>query len=247
MATDVGVLREARQARRGSVREVARALVAVSRGIGLAVRSRPLVFWGVAAGVLIFDLLAPIAILSVARKPIDSFSFNAWLPRLPEYLASNVTLARKLEFLSGMAIGWFSSQGGYEGADMGVVVDVPFLARILLSSLVFGTYYALWSHRRRQVRACGADLKAVRPAGIAGAVTTVFGLTTGPCSVAGCGAPVLPVLGLAFTGLESETISLFTAVSRVSYLAVIVLTIAAVAWLGWRAGTEPIAEPVGSA
>ncbi len=226
---------------------VARALAAVFRGIGRAVRSRPLVFWGVAAGVLVFDLVAPIVILSLARTPIDSFSFNAWLTRLPDYLASSAPLAKKISFLSGMAIGWFSSRSGYEGADLGIVVDVPFVARILLSSLVFGTYFALWSHRRRQVRACGTDLRAVRPAGIAGAATTVLGLTTGPCSVAGCGAPVLPVLGLAFTGLESETLSLFTAVSRASYLAVIVLTAAAVLWLGWRTGTEPIAEPAGSA
>ena len=32
--------------------------------------------------------LAPVAILSTVRKPYDYFTFNPWLKRLPEYLAS---------------------------------------------------------------------------------------------------------------------------------------------------------------
>src|SRR5712691_13318135 len=75
------------------------------RGMATAIRTRPKVFWGVAAAVSVFNLAAPVLILSVARRPMDFFTFNPWLSRLPEYLASDsVPLTRKLGFLSQMAI-----------------------------------------------------------------------------------------------------------------------------------------------
>ena len=78
--------------------------------------------------------------------------------------------------------------------------------------------------------------------GVAGALTSVLGLTTGPCSVAGCGVPLLPVVGLAFTGISSGTLSLFTAVARVSFVGVLLTMAIGVVWLGWRAGTASISE-----
>ncbi len=207
------------------------------RGIAAAIRARPMVFWGVVAGVLVFDLVAPVVILSLARKPLDFFTFNPWLRRLPEYVASDAPIAEKVAFLSRMAIGWFSSDNQVEGLEWGVVIDVPAVARILLTSMVFGAYFALWSQRRRQLRSCGPGARAARPAGIAGALTTVLGLTTGPCSVAGCGVPVLPVVGLAFTGITSDTLSLFKTLARVSFISVLAFMTLAVVWLGRRAAT----------
>src|SRR4030095_10026717 len=46
------------------------------------------------------------------------------------------------------------------------------------------------------------------------------GLSTGPCSVVGCGAPVLPVVGLVFAGLSSGTLALLSGLSRVLSLVV---------------------------
>jgi len=163
---------------------VQRALATIAqalRGIAAAVRARAKIVLAVTAAVSVFNLAAPVIILSIARRPVDFFTFNPWLRRLPEYLASEEPLAKKLSFLSNMAIAWVSADnGGGEGVEWGFIVDVPTLLRILLTSLVFGAYFALWSYRRREREACGVGFKAARPAGVAGAVTSVFGLTTGP-------------------------------------------------------------------
>jgi hypothetical protein len=140
-----------------------------------------------------------------------------------------------------MAIAWVSADNGGEGIEWGFIVDVPTLARILLTSLVFGAFFALWSYRRRQGEASAAGFKAARPAGVAGALTSVIGLSTGPCSLAGCGVPVLPVVGLAFTGLSSGTLILFATLSRISIAVVLALMTIAVVWLGWRVGSTPAA------
>ena len=208
------------------------AIAQTLRGIGIGLRSGKRVVFGVTAAVFVFNLVAPVAILSLARRPPDFFSFNPWLSRLPEYLASEEPLAKKLSFLSQMAIAWVSADNKVEGIDWGFIVDVPTLARIVLASLVFGAYFALWSYRRRQ----GAGLKAARPAGVAGAVTSVFGLTTGPCTLAGCGVPVLPVVGLAFTGLSTATLTMLTMLSRLSFVVILSLMGLAVVWFGWRIG-----------
>ena len=209
------------------------------RGIVRAVRVRPTIVWGVTAVVAVFNLVAPVLILSVARRPPDFFTFNPWLSRLPEYVGSDAPLTKKLSFLSTMAIAWVSADNKVEGIDWGFVVDVPTLAQILVTSLVFGAYFALWSYRRREGLACGAGFKAARPAGVAGALTSVVGLSAGPCTLAGCGVPVLPVVGLAFTGLSSGTLSLFTTLSRISIAVVLTAMSAAVAWSGWRVGAAP--------
>ena len=220
------------------------AIARTFRGIKAALKSRAGVVLGVAALVALFNLTAPVIILSLARRPPDFFTFNPWLPRLPEYLKSDEALGKKLEFLSNMAIAWVTAdeQGGQE-VDWGFLIDVPALARIALTSLVFGAYFALWSYRRRQGIACGMGAKAARPAGVAGAVTSVLGLTTGPCSLTGCGAPVLPVVGIAFSGLSSGTLTLFSTVSQVAILVVLTAMALAVLWLGWRVGEASAGPP----
>ena len=221
---------------------VQRALTAVAqtlRGIAAALRSQARVVWAATAAVATFNLVAPPLILSLARRPLDFFTFNPWLRRLPEYLASEEPLGKKLSFLSNMAIAWVSADNGGEGIEWGFILDVPTLFRILLTSLVFGAFFALWSYRRGQGAACEAGFKAARPAGVAGAVTSVVGLSTGPCTLAGCGVPVLPVVGLAFTGLSSGTLTLFSELSRISFAVVLSLMTVAVVWFGWRAGSTP--------
>jgi len=221
------------------VRNALAAVAQTLRGIAVAVRARAGLVCLVAAAVAVFNLAAPVAILSLARRPPDFITFNPWLSRLPEYLGSQESLAKKLSFVSGMAIAWVSADNKVEGIDWGFIIDIPTLAKILLTSLVFGAYFALWSYRRREGAACGAGFKAARPAGVAGAVTSVLGLSTGPCTLAGCGVPVLPVVGLAFTGLSSATLSLFTTLSRVSIVAVLIAMGIAVLWFGWRVGSAP--------
>lgn len=214
-------------------------------GIAAALRSQARVVWGATAAVTAFNLTAPVLILSIARKPVDFFTFNPWLRRLPEYLASDAPLGKKLSFLSNMAIAWVSADNGGEGIEWGFILDVPTLFRILLTSLVFGAFFALWSYRRHQGAACEAGFKAARPAGVAGAVTSVVGLSTGPCSLSGCGVSVLPVVGLAFTGLSSSTLTLFSELSRISFAVVLALMTLAVIWFGWRAGStsRPAVQP----
>ena len=61
-----------------------------------------------------------------------------------------------------------------------------------------------------------------------------MGVSTGACSVTGCGAPVLPVLALAFVGLESGTLHFLAQASRIATLAVFGAVVAAVAYLAWK-------------
>jgi anaerobic selenocysteine-containing dehydrogenase len=49
----------------------------------------------------------------------------------------------------------------------------------------------------------------------------------------------LPVVGLAFTGLSSGTLTLFSDLSRISFAVVLSLMTVAVVWFGWRAGSTP--------
>src|SRR3954466_13625542 len=217
---------------------VATALEQTGRGIATALRSHKRVVLWFSAAVALFNLLVPIAVLSIARKPPDFITFNPWLRKLPEYLGSSEPLMNKLSFLSHMAIGWVSADNG-GGIVGGFILDMPPLARIAAMSLVFGTYFALWSYRREIGVSCGVPHPAAKPAGVVGAMTTVFGLTTGPCTLAGCGVPVLPVVGLAFTGMASGTLTLMTALSRISIAVVLCAMALAVLWLGWQAGGAP--------
>jgi len=221
------------------------AIAQTFRGIGAALRAEAKIASAVTAAVAVFNLTAPVLLLSIVRRPANFFTFNPWLRHLPEYLRSDDPLSNKLAFLSQMAIAWVSADNPIEGVDWGFVIDVPTLARTLLTSLVFGAYFALWAYRRQQGEACGLPSRTARRAGVAGAMTSVLGLTTGPCTLAGCGAPVLPVVGLAFTGLSSGTLNLFSTVSRVSVAVVLSAMGVAVLWFGWRAGTMRVAARSG--
>jgi len=121
------------------------------RGITAAIRARPAVFVGVAVAVFVLSLLLPVVVLSLARKPAEHLTVNPWLSRLPEYLASkDVPVGRKLEFLSTVALLWVTAENPM-GVEWGFIVDVPSLARIVFTSLLFGAYFALWFHRRDRV------------------------------------------------------------------------------------------------
>jgi hypothetical protein len=215
----------------------------VLTGLGTALRARRGSFLGVAAAVYALHLLLPVLVLSVSRKPVDYFTFNPWLKRLPEFLASDsVPLQKKLDFLPGMALFWFSADGLF-GPDWGFTVDLTDVVRFVGVGLLVGAYFVLWLSRRDQLARAGWGIRLGRQGGVAGALTTVLGLSTGPCSVVGCGAPVIPVVGLAFTGLASGTLALLASVSRVATTLVVVGLTAGVVYLGWRVGGEPTGSP----
>jgi len=190
-----------------------------------------------AAGVVALDVLLPPLVLSVFRAPWTFFTFNPWLKRLPEYLASGKPWSEKLDFLTRVALFWFSADGPYGAPEWGFAVDTMDLARFLAMSLLIGAYAALVLDRREQGRRAGWRATTSRAGGIVGAFAGVLGLSTGPCSVVGCGAPVLPVAGLVFAGLSSGTLALLSGASRVLSAAVLVALTLVVAGLGWQAGS----------
>lgn len=211
----------------------------VLSGVWAAIRARPGLFLAVAAAVFLLDLVLPPLVLSLSRKPLDYFTFNPWLKRLPEFLTSStVPLEKKLDFLPGLALFWFSADGSY-GPEWGFAVDVTDLGRFLLSGLLVGAYFVLWLYRRDQLAGGGWGIRLGRQGGVAGALTTVLGLSTGPCSVIGCGAPVIPVVGLAFVGLSSGTLALLAEVSRIATGLVLLTLAVGVVYLGWRAAGGP--------
>jgi hypothetical protein len=203
---------------------VVRALGDTARGITAAVRARP----GLVIG-------APLALLSVARQPADYFTFNPWLKRLPEYLASDVPRAQKLAKLPDLALFWFSADSPFGGTEWGYAVDVRDLGRLLLTSLLFGVYVTLW-RRRQRAAAAAWPARGTRSGGVLGALASVVGLSTGPCSVMGCGAPVLPAVGLAFVGLSSTALAVLSWLSTTVSTALLVALVVAVAGFGWSAG-----------
>ncbi|HSC93622.1 MAG TPA: hypothetical protein VLC73_01500 [Burkholderiales bacterium] len=213
----------------------------VVRGTAAALAAHPGVFASVMLAVAALNVLAPVAILSAVRKPLDYFTFNPWLKRLPEYLASDdATLGEKLEKLTDLALFWFSAGSSYGGAEWGFAVDVADLGRILLISALFGLYFALWRHHRDRASGGTRAVRALRRGGVAGAGLTVFGISTGACSVTGCGAPVLPVLGLAFVGLESGTLHFLAQSSRIGTIALFAVLFLAVGYLGWKTGRAQV-------
>ncbi len=217
-------------------------VIRIRRGIAAALRSRPGVFISVTAGVLALDLLLPPALLSIVRKPFDYFAFNAWLPELPRYLSrGNVTLQQKLEFIPNLALFWFSADSSFGGVDWGFAVTVSDLFRFLLLSILFGLYFALVFHYRDEAITAGWSPKFGRGGGASGALASVLGISTGGCTVMGCGAPVIPVVGLAFVGLSSGALALLAELSRVATAVVFSAVTAGVVYLGWLAGGRAIA------
>ncbi len=201
----------------------------------LALAAHPVMFVLVTAGVSVLNVVAPIAVLSIARGPVDFYTFNPWLSRLPEYLVSDeAAMSVKLGKLSNLALFWCSSGSTYGGADWGFALDVADVGRIVLVAALFGLYFALWRFRREALRGARASV-ALRRGGIAGAAATVVGISTGACSVSGCGAPVMPVIALAFVGIESGTLQFLAQSSRVATIALFAALIVAVVWLGLAA------------
>ena len=205
------------------------------RGIGAAVRAHPALCAGAAAAVFALSVLLPPALLSVARRRVDYFTFNPWLARLPEYLASDVPLRHKLAWLPDLALFWFSADSPFGGTEWGYAVDVRDLVRLLATALLVGLYAALWRERGRRA-VDGRNARAARSGGVAGALAGVVGLSTGPCSVMGCGAPVLPVVGLAFVGLSSTTLAVLSRLSTTLTSALLAVLVVAVAVLARSAG-----------
>ena len=209
------------------------AVASTLRGIVRALRKRPGVVALVAAGVVALDAILPPVVLSVARAPWTFFTFNPWLKSLPAYMVSSKPWSEKLDFLSRVALFWFSADGPYGAPEWGFAVDLMDVARFVLTGILIGVYVALWLERRTTR---GTSVRVSAPGAI-GAGVSVLGLSTGPCSVVGCGAPVLPVVGLVFAGLSSTTLAVLSQVSRVSAVAVIVALLVAIAWLGRRLST----------
>ena len=215
---------------------IAQGLADTARGVAAAVRRRPFTVVVGALGMLAASVLVPPLVLSVARKPVDYFTFNPWLSRLPEYLASPGPLGPKLARLADLALFWFSADSPYGGTEWGFAVDVRDLARIAATSALVGAYLALW-RERRATPVVGWTARVAGRGGGLGAVGAVMGLSTGPCSVMGCGAPVLPVVALAVAGLSSGTLALLSWVSAVTGWLVLAALVLAVGCLGWLVGS----------
>jgi hypothetical protein len=206
------------------------------RGIWAAVSARKTLFVAVAAGVFLMDILVPPVLLSLARKPVDYFTFNPWLTQLPKYLTSGPgTVGQRLGRVWGLALFWCSSDSAF-GVDWGFAVTVADLARFLSMSFLVGAYFTLWVHRRDQLRAPGWSMRAGGQGGILGAGASVLGLAAGGCTVMGCGAPIIPVVGLAFVGLSSVTLKWMSELSTVATAAVLLGMAVGVLYFGWRIG-----------
>src|ERR671924_2382739 len=95
------------------------------RGAWTALAAHPWIFASVTLGVAALNVLAPVAILSAVRKPVDFWTFNPWLKRLPEWLASDeATAAEKLAKLPDLALFWCSASSTYGGAARGFAVHI---------------------------------------------------------------------------------------------------------------------------
>jgi hypothetical protein len=198
------------------------------RGVLTAVRTRRRLFIAVALGVFLLDILVPPLVLSLARNP--------WLKRLPDYLAApQPTLTEKLGRLWDISLFWFSADGIF-GVEWGFAVTVGDLARFGALALMVATYFALWAHRRETAGPSPTLRRVGRSGGVLGALSGVLGLSTSACTVMGCGAPVIPVVGLAFVGLSSTTLKWMADLSFVGTSVVLGALILGVALLGWRVG-----------
>jgi hypothetical protein len=199
-----------------------------------AIRARPFTFLGVAIAVILLDIFLPVFVLSVFRKPYDHFSFNPWLAHAPQWaLSPAVPLARKVEFLSDVSLFWFIASSPYDAPEWGFSVGMQDLFRFLYMGLIFGAYFALWSYARGMRPGGSLVWRGGARGGFTGAIVSTLGLFTSPCSVAGCGAPVLPVLGLALQGLTSGTLAALTSVSHAASQAVLIMMTLAVVVLAW--------------
>jgi hypothetical protein len=210
----------------------------VLAGLGRALRARRGTFAGVAATVFALDILVPPLVLSIARTRVDYFTFNPWLPSLPGYLRSGPgSFGERLERAFNLALFWFSADGIF-GVDWGFAVTASDLARFALMAVLVGAYFALWRYRRDRAGGGRRGLGVAPQGGVLGAAGSVLGLATGGCTVMGCGAPMIPVVGLAFVGLSSGTLAWLAQVSTVATVAVIGGMSLGALYLAWRVGAS---------
>ena len=213
-----------------------KALAQALRGIKVAVSMRPRLFIAVVVGVFLLDILLPPLLLSVVRKPVSSFTVNPWLRNFPEWVTSGaVPLQRKIEFLPNLALFWFRADAPIE-PEWGFAVTVSDLFRFALMAALIGAYFVLWLRWRSGGGSSGWRVRTTRQGGVAGALVSTLGLSTGPCTVTGCGAPVMPVIGLAFAGLSSSTITWMSELSMLAVWVVLGILAVGVVYLGWRTG-----------
>ena len=218
------------------VARISRPFRTALRGVLTAVGARRRLFVAVALGVFLLDILVPPLVLSLARKPVDFFTFNPWLKRLPDYLAApQPPLTDKLWRLWDIALFWFSADGTF-GVEWGFAVTTGDLVRFGALALIVATYFALWTHRQASAGPSAMLRGAGGSGGVLGALSGVLGLSTSACTVMGCGAPVLPVVGLAFVGLSSGTLKWMADLSTVGTSVVLGALVLGVSYLGWRVG-----------
>jgi len=155
-------------------------------------------------------------------------------------LRHDVSIQQKLEFIPNLALFWVSADSPFGGVDWGFAVTVGDLLRFLLLGLLLGLYFALVLYWRDRVPTAAPGRALSHGGGASGALASVLGISTGGCTVMGCGAPVIPVVGLAFVGLSSGTLALLANLSRVATTIVFIAVLLGVVYLAWRAGA-PVA------
>jgi hypothetical protein len=136
--------------------------------------------------------------------------------------------------VSDVSILWFIASSHYDAAEWGFSVGLRDLLRWLFMGGLFGAYFALWLYARARLAGWGRPWRGGGRGGVAGAVLSTLGLATSPCSVAGCGLPVLPVMGLALQGLTSGTLAALSTASHVATQVVLIgmtMAVVALAWL----------------
>ena len=213
--------------------------IRIWRGITGALRHRPGIFASAATLVVVLSIFVPPAVLSIVRKPFDYFAFNPWLAELPAYIARHdISVQQKLDFIPNLALFWVSADSPFGGVEWGFAVTVGDLLRFVLLGVMLGLYFALVFYHRDHAGFAVQNWKLAQGGGASGAVASVLGISTGGCTVMGCGAPVIPVVGLAFAGLSSGTLVLLAGLSRVATAAVLVLVAAGIIYLGWHAGAS---------
>jgi hypothetical protein len=111
------------------------------------------------------------------------------------------------------------------------------LVRFGALALIVAIYFALWTHRQASAGPSAMLRGAGGSGGVLGALSGVLGLSTSACTVMGCGAPVLPVVGLAFVGLSSGTLKWMADLSTVGTSVVLGALVLGVSYLGWRVGS----------
>src|SRR5262249_25370821 len=145
-----------------------RAVVTTVRGLGAAVRTRPGTALAVLVGGFALHVFLPPLLLAVTRQPWTYFTFNPWLRQLPRYVTSSVPVDQKIDFLSRVAVFWFTADGPYGFPEWGFAVDAADLARFLVMSALVAAYFALVLYRRDQGRLRRWRAPPGRPRGLGG-------------------------------------------------------------------------------